>query len=422
MFQKVLKLYDDHPLIFIGVLIYSLLIVILVFTKGKNIYLGDYYVFWQAGKDFADSSSLYDAKEGMLPYIYPPFAAMIFQLFAILPFKFSADVFFVINCILFPFCILLVYKIALNSDYSKTEIQIPLLLAVLFSLRYFWNNLILFQVNVFLFIIVLLGIFYCTLKKPHIGVIFFVVATNIKILPVFFILYTLFLCFNRKVIISIILSGIVCLSLPLIFRGVDRGVNDYISYCDTFWESFNKREVKDNYLNQNVAGSIHRMFLPSENEEKPDYQLFNISKNKVDKIIIILYIILLLMFLTSLISSKIRKREMSLYDFASIFLFYHLVSMITWKAHLVTFLFILLPFFLLNSKHQSFVFKMIYYFSFVFIVFLGISFYKIVGEELHYSIVGYNLFVFILLALFFLYEYILIIRPKMIENSSSNKN
>ena len=422
MFQKIQKLYDDHPIIFIGILIYSLLIIILVITKGTNVYLGDYFVFWQAGKDFADSSSLYDTKEGFPPYIYPPIAAMIFQILAILPFKFSADVFFIINCILYPFCILLVYKIALNSGYSKNEIKIPLLFAVLFSLRYFKNNLFIFQINELLFLIVLIGIFFCTSNKPHIGVIFFVVATNIKILPLLFILYTLFINFNRKVIISIILSSVICLSLPLLLRGIDRGVNDYISYYDSFLESYQKGKVEDNYLNQNIAGSIHRLFLPSENEEKLNYQLFNVSRSTVDKIIVISYIILLIIILTSFIISRIRNRGMTLFDFASIFIFTHLVSILTWKAHLVTLLFIFLTFFLIKLKKQSFVFKLIYYFLVVFIVLLGVSSIRIEGERLHYYLAGYSLIVFLLLSLFIIYEYALIFRPRLLEDFSSHKN
>lgn len=422
MFQKIQKLYDNHPIIFIGILIYSLLIIILVITEGTNVYLGDYFVFWQAGKNFTDSSSLYYSKEGMLPYIYPPFAAMIFQIVAVLPFKFSANAFFIINCILYPFCILLIYKIALNSGYSKNEIKIPLLFAVLFSLRYFKINLFILQINEILFLIVLIGIFFCTSNRPQIGVIFFVLATNIKILPLFFIIYTLMLNCNRKVIISIFLSSILCLSLPLLFRGIDKGVNDYISYYDVFLESFQKGKVDDNYLNQNIAGSIHRILLPSVNEEKLNYQLFDVSEKTTDTIINISYIILLSILLTNFVFCKIRKREMSIYDFASLFLFSHLISILTWKAHLVTFLFILFPFFLYNLKEQSFVLKMIYYFLFALIVFLGLSFTKIVGDKLHHYIGGYNLFVLLLLALFFLYEYVLIIKPRMIKNSLSSKD
>ena len=39
----------------------------------------DFHVFWEAGRDFADGSPLYQAAPGARRFRYPPFAAMLFQ-------------------------------------------------------------------------------------------------------------------------------------------------------------------------------------------------------------------------------------------------------------------------------------------------------------------------------------------------------
>src|ERR1700744_294163 len=51
---------------------------------GRDLSLqADFTVFWQAGKNYMNGVSLYSQIGGAERYIYPPFAAMCFQLFAL---------------------------------------------------------------------------------------------------------------------------------------------------------------------------------------------------------------------------------------------------------------------------------------------------------------------------------------------------
>ncbi len=56
---------------------------ILSIIVGRDISLqADFTVFWQAGKNYINGVSLYSRIGGAERYIYPPFAAMCFQLLA----------------------------------------------------------------------------------------------------------------------------------------------------------------------------------------------------------------------------------------------------------------------------------------------------------------------------------------------------
>ena len=55
----------------------------------------DFHVFWQAGYDFAHGLPLYQRLPGARKFIYPPFAAQLFQVLAIFPLKTAAWLFYV---------------------------------------------------------------------------------------------------------------------------------------------------------------------------------------------------------------------------------------------------------------------------------------------------------------------------------------
>src|SRR2546422_11492570 len=62
---------------------------------------GDFHVFWQAGRNFATGAPLYHGDlPGARRFIYPPFAAMVFQVLAVFPLRLAAEVFSVINLVL----------------------------------------------------------------------------------------------------------------------------------------------------------------------------------------------------------------------------------------------------------------------------------------------------------------------------------
>src|SRR5690242_1669121 len=86
------------------VLLVFALFIFVAFTEGMHMGRGgDFTVFWFAGKNFIEHNDLYSRIGGAERYIYPPFAAMLFQLLAIFSLKTSAVIYTFINLLLYLF-------------------------------------------------------------------------------------------------------------------------------------------------------------------------------------------------------------------------------------------------------------------------------------------------------------------------------
>ena len=72
----------------------SIAFLLLAYNKGMNEDInGDFYIYYKGGKDFLENKPIYTQglKDG--GFTYPPFAAMLFQLFSIFSFHISAILF-----------------------------------------------------------------------------------------------------------------------------------------------------------------------------------------------------------------------------------------------------------------------------------------------------------------------------------------
>jgi hypothetical protein len=58
---------------------------------------GDFYIFWSAGLNFLQGRVLYAQIGGAEEFLYPPFAPMIFQILAWIPFNIAACIFSFFN-------------------------------------------------------------------------------------------------------------------------------------------------------------------------------------------------------------------------------------------------------------------------------------------------------------------------------------
>ena len=106
-----------------------LLLVIFIFvfsyarTMKESIY-GDFHVFWQAGRDLFAGLSIYDTREGLREFIYPPFSAFFFSALSIFPFKVATYLIFLINFSIWFFSFYLIKDIfTLKNIEHKEQFQ-----------------------------------------------------------------------------------------------------------------------------------------------------------------------------------------------------------------------------------------------------------------------------------------------------------
>ena len=424
----------------IGVVAFTLLLLVLAILKTKKLTLNsDFGTFWQTGHHFFEGQQLYAPFESGRDFIYPPFAAFCFQLFAILPLRIAACLIYVLNGLLFPASILLLYRIIQKYPIHPNKIRNALWLTAIFSAKYFWSNLSMFQMNAIVFFLVLWGIYFWAENNPKIAGMFFVLGTFIKVTPVFFLIF-LILGELRKRIFSrgqistadvqsatqvgrkenpifapflqqrtfpiILLALLFCLFVPMMQRGWDRGTTDLQEYYHSFLQPFQEGRVVTTYKNQNLAASVYRMFTNTADDMDLDYQWFVLEKDKVRQIIFMAYVIFSLALLISWLLQTKSHRQAGLYFFAMLMAYTHLISGISWSAHLVSFLLILLPFFLIEVKKRTRGFRVLYYFLFIWIVFAGLVGKDTMGNLLHHLAGGYNLIAGLLVFLFFFYLFL----------------
>ena len=377
-----------------------LAVVIMSIIRGARQEIGtDFYTFWSVGRNFFNGESLYTTIEGVRPNWNPPFAAMVYQIFAIFPVKVAGGLFYFTNIILLVASIYLTKLIFEHFYPDRTNIKWPLIGSIVLSARFFINNINLLNINEILLILCLLGIYAYLKKRVGLSCALFTVATLIKIIPVFFLFWVI-LRGRTKALISVMLATAVCFALPILQRGFDTGIGDLVEYDQSLLKSFRQGRVVTEYTNQNLASAIYRMALPSQNEENLNYQYISLSENTAAIIYKLSFIIILLLFVSNLVFLSVKKIPISPFEISSAFLVGHLLSGRTDKAHLITLIFVLMAFFLVDHKKLTKYYKYVFWVLYCLIVILGVTGREILGSELHLYFGGYSVITWTLLILF----------------------
>ena len=348
-------------------------------------------------------------RDEIRPYYYPPFSAFLWQPLHALPLKVSALIFFLLNAfVLLPLSIYLIYQTLLNIGVAAKRAEMVLVLATIFTLKYFWNNLVMFQINYFILVFILGGIYYLSRKKPHIAGILFTLVTLIKIIPVFLAAYVFLFHFSRKVALAMILTVVLCLTIPMSTRGWNMWIQDHRDNYEILVKQYivDGRIVADRANHSLKAGIMKTFFTETRDNE-------NVSTDDyagILRVLTILQILLLLTLVLGAVLLKRRKRYFSLAYLASIILFTHLFAGITWTAHLVTLIFCLLPVLLIEVNSLKIPGKIAYWTFIGLMVFLGIEGSDGVGEKVYLAIRFYDIYTYLLLGLFIYYSWIVMDR------------
>ena len=353
----------------------------------------DFHARWLAGRWFWSGEPLYTYLPGVREPTYPPFAAMVFQVFALFPLKVAAGLFY--------FCNLLLIPVAVRLTTGIFDVLWPpplpdrprdwwrLALAIVFSAQFFLNNLNLVQVNLVLFVLCLLGIRWYLAGHDVRAAVALVAATAIKLVPVFLVAW-LVVRGRRRAALAVVPLGLACVALPILQRGPATGVRDLADYYHTLLQGFGEGRVVQRYTNQNLAASIYRLTrAPTEPTER-DYQVFPASERAARAAYHAAAILVVAAFLGTLVWLRARGAPLTVFELSAAFLVGHLLSAMTWKAHLVTLLFVNYAFLSLRPRGPTWVILAL-------MAVVGLTGRDLVGDTLHHAIGGYSLIVWMML-------------------------
>ena len=149
---------------------------------------------------------------GARSFIYPPFAAQVFQLLSVFPLKLAAWLFYVASVCLIGAAAWLSRDIVARLHGPERRI-IPLVLALVFSAEFMINNLDHVQVNLLVFLLCLLGVRALLAGREAAAGGWIAAATAIKVTPVFFAIWAA-IRGNRRMLAAVGGSGSLAWSCP----------------------------------------------------------------------------------------------------------------------------------------------------------------------------------------------------------------
>jgi len=406
-------LNNKKATILIGTLLFIISILI-SFPIGMEVnLLSDFTVFWQAGRNYIDNLPLYSNIGGARRYIYPPFASMCFQLFAVLSLHQAAIFFSICNCLFWVMTIDYARKILLLTSATVKQVNYSLLIGFLLSFRYFLYHLSFVQMNSLVLLLTLSGIYYFLTKKNNLAILLLVIATFIKTIPILILIWVLSKS-NYKNYLRTTIYFVLCILLPILFRGVHQGINDLHDYYTTFLQPFKDGRIEPELQNYGLAAALFKMFSYTPDGDKYQYIISTLDSSVIMLIYKCIIIFSFLSFLLLLIYSRFVNKTISLLEIGFTLMFTHLLSGITWEYHLVT-LFFVIPLLFLNFLNTSPTYKWLYYILGVFLIFNSIIGADTVGFYLYYKSCGYSLLTWMLLFLefYFLFIYLFAKNDKM---------
>ena len=379
-------------------LLVSLVLIMLFFSiqVGRDVSLqGDFMVFWQAGKNFTQGVSLYSQIGGAERFIYPPFAAMLFQFLALFPVPVAGAMYCFCNLLMWILIIQFTKRIILHLKPNSTHLNKALLIAWILSFRYFLYHTWFIQMNEIVLLLSLVSVYYFFIKKDHYAIPLLVMAVFIKIIPVFMLIWILSRS-SYKNYLRTLMYSLLCLCIPIIWRGFTQGIIDLQEYYHSFLQPFQEGRVEPKLQNYGLAAALYKLFSITKEGAEYHYTLYILSDHTIQLVYKMLIGMLLLFFASMLLSGRIKKRPVSLFEISFVLLFTHLISGITWEYHLVSLYFIIatlsIDFF--ESKK-----KRVYYFFFFLLFFNLIIGGDTVGYYLYYKSCGASLLTWLLLLL-----------------------
>jgi hypothetical protein len=376
------------------------LFVFISMNMGNGLKLqADFTVFWQAGKNFSSNLGLYERIGGAERFIYPPFAAMLFQVFGLFSLQTAGTIWAFVNLLMWLLLVHVLREVFRFTNIPEKLINRSLLFAFLLSFRYFWYHLMFMQMNVLVLLLSMCGLLFFLKKNNPASIACLVIATGIKVLPIIFLGWMLSKM-NIKYWFTALLFACILIVLPIIWRGLDLGIQDLKDYYVSFLEPFQQGRVEPKLQNYALSAAIYKWFVPLSISSPYFSPIMQLNPQLVGLIYKVFLIVFVLLFLFVLSYSRFIVKKISMNEIGFILLLTHLISGITWEYHLVSLLVVYAIYFANEDSEKKSWKRIGDYFLLFFMIFNAIVGMDTVGKQAYYMACGYSfltLLMFVLL-------------------------
>lgn len=336
--------------------------IVLSTFRAQSVHIGtDFFMYYTSGEHFTAGEYLYKNPASGAPYVYPPFAAFLFQGMNLVGQGTATAIVFVLNFFLTLCNAALIYAIARKFGFEKRRAGLAMGLGLLFTATEVWNNINFSQINVFIFFLTLLGIYSYLCGKTNRALLLLSIGAWIKVLPVFFVFWILIRSFSWKRLMVVALVSLGCVGLPFLQHGPEQGTTDLLGYYNDFLRENMVDEVNTIWRNQSLSAAVTRALVPEENAEGLDYAWVNAGP-EVAKVVSKVFTLGVFFLAFALVGWRTWKgHPVTIFEVCMMYLASHLFSGVTWRGHLLTTFFILVPLFLLRIRQVNWPRKVVHY-------------------------------------------------------------
>jgi hypothetical protein len=180
---------------------------------------GDFYIFLSAAADLDGIQNIFDNKyvDGY-HYYYSVLFALILKPLVALPYSGVKFCWLLLNVFLFFKMLHLLFNSEFLKRMNEKQKWAFLLLIVLFSMRFFRDNIHTAQITVLILWSCIYGLYYISKDRPALGALILCIGINIKLLPIVFLPYLFYRGYFKALFYSIGFY-VLFLFLPSLFIG-----------------------------------------------------------------------------------------------------------------------------------------------------------------------------------------------------------
>jgi len=309
-------------------------------TSSQAAAQSDFAVFWSAGARFMSGESLYPAVAIDITFLYPPFAAWLFQSLALLPLDNAYRAFALVNAALYLGAMWLTAT-ALGKAYPESRWRVAFVVGVIFSFPFVQWNFVWGQVNLLILVLVLGAVVSVQRDRAVLAGALVAMAAGIKVMPVLFAVW-LVLRVGRRATLGLVLGSVLVVLLPVVWRGVPQGVADLAEFVDSVLRGFLAGGVRVRADNYNLATLVYGLLgpVPANGSFQAPYFAVDAGAMAQAAAYRILALAALGGWAAVLVVRWRRDMEWSLVEVTATFLLSALISGVTWHHHLVVLLFV----------------------------------------------------------------------------------
>lgn len=262
-------------------------LVIIVFLAVLFLFLGiytswrsyhgstDFDTYYYAGKRVLARESLYAEKEGVSPYIYPPFFACLIAPITVFNIAVSSFIWYLLNLVFFAFSMTFSFLLIFGTiDVNAVENRFPFLPKALFlavTAVLFFDNISMLQANILMFFAAVMGVYFFRKKMNIPAGLFFAMAISIKIIPILFLFYFIVKREFKTSLSIIVWTAVFSVLVPSLYMGFEN-MRDALIWWNTNMLERSTSLVPNKYMvgvmlnpeNQSLKAFLSRWLIEND--------------------------------------------------------------------------------------------------------------------------------------------------------------